>query len=207
MNAAISKGDFQTAVQVFSRSVPFPRIISLICDHPCEPVCKRREVGEPIAIRSLERSAIVYAVPQAVRKSMIPPKTQRVAVVGSGLSGLTAAFDLARKGYRVTIFEATDRLGGKLWNYSEELLPRSAIADDFEVLKKVSIEVNFNTYIVLQEALERLRDTYDAVYVGTGKASAQELGIETEISGPAIIDAVTFETELGGHIYRRERCI
>ena len=68
----------------------------------------------------------------------------------------------------------------------------------FEVLKKVSIKVNFNTYIVLQEALERLRDTYDAVYVGTGKASAQELGIETEISGPAIIDPVTFETSLSG---------
>ncbi len=198
MNAAISKGDFQAAVQVFSRSVPFPRIISLICDHPCEPVCKRREVGEPIAIRSLERSAIVNAVPQAVRKSMIQPKTQRVAVVGSGLSGLTAAFDLARKGYRVTIFEATDRLGGELWNYSEELLPRSAIADDFEVLKKVSIEVNFNTYIVLQEALELLRNSYDAVYVGTGKASAEELGIKIEISGPAMIGALTFETDLAG---------
>ena len=198
MNAAISKGDFQAAAQVFSRSVPFPRIISLICDHPCEPVCKRREVGEPIAIRSLERSAIVYALPQAVRTPMIPQKNQRVAVVGSGLSGLTAAFDLARKGYRVTIFEATDRLGGKLWNYSEELLPRSAIADDFEVLKKVSIEVNFNTYIVLQEALELLRNSYDAVYVGTGKASAEELGIKIEISGPAMIDAVTFETDLAG---------
>ncbi len=198
MNAAISKGDFQAAAQVFSRSVPFPRIISLICDHPCETVCKRREVGETIAIRSLERSAIVYALPQAVRTPAIPQKNQRVAVVGSGLSGLTAAFDLARKGYRVTVLETTDRLGGKLWNYSEKLLPRTAIEDDFEVLKKMSVEVCFNTYIALRESLEQLRNSYDTVYVGTGKASSQEIGIKTENSDLAIIDAVTFETGLTG---------
>ena len=198
MNVAISKGDFQSAAQVFSRSVPFTRIISRICDHPCEPVCKRQEVGEPIAIRSLERSALAYATPHDIRKPTIPQKRQRVAIVGSGLSGLTAAFDLARKGYPVTLFETTDRLGGKLWNYSDELLPRSAMADDFEALKKLSVDVRFNTFIDVSESPEELRHTYDAVYVGTGSTSGQDFGIETEESGSAIVNAVTFETGLTG---------
>ena len=187
MNAAISEGDFQAAAQVFSRSVPFTRIISRICDHPCEPVCKRREVGEPIAIRFLERSAIAYAPPQDIRTPATPQKRQSVAIVGSGLSGLTAAFDLARKGYPVTVFEATDRLGGQLWNYSEELLPRPAMRDDFEVLKKLSIEVRFKTYIGVHESPEELRHSYDAVYVGGGRASGQDLGIETEESVLAVV--------------------
>ncbi len=198
MNAEISNGDFKSAVQVFSRSVPFTRIISRICDHPCEPVCKRREVGEPIAIRSLERSALAYAPPLDIRALALPEKKQSVAIVGSGLSGLTAAFDLARKGYRVTVFEATDRLGGKLWNYSEELLPRSAMTDDFEALKKAPIDVRFNAFVGVRESPEELLHSHDAVYVGAGRASGRDLGIETGGAGLAVVDAVTFETGLAG---------
>ncbi|HTY23999.1 MAG TPA: FAD-dependent oxidoreductase, partial [Desulfomonilaceae bacterium] len=198
MNIAISNGDFQAASQVFSRSVPFTRIISRICDHPCEPVCKRQEVGEPIAIRSLERSALAYAPPQDIRTSPTAQKEQCVAIVGSGLSGLTAAFDLARKGYRVTVFEAADRLGGKLRDYAEELLPQSAMNEDFEVLKKVPIDVRFNAYIGVHKSLEELRHSYDALYVGTGSASGTDLGSETRESGLAVVDVVTFETDLTG---------
>ena len=198
MNAAIGKGDFKSAAQVFSRSVPFTRIISRICDHPCEPVCKRQEVGEPIAIRSLERSALAYAPPLDIRALATPQKSQSVAIVGSGLSGLTAASDLARKGYRVTVFEATDRLGGQLWNYPDELLPRSAMEEDFGALKKAPIEVRFNSYIDLRESPEELRHSYDAVYVGVGRASGQHFGVETGQSGLAVVGAVTFETGLPG---------
>lgn len=198
ITAAIAEGDFQTAAQLLRRNVPFAGIISRICDHPCEPVCKRREVGEPIAIRTLERSALAYARPQDIRTPAIPKKLQCVAIIGSGLSGLTAAFDLARKGYQVTVFEAADRLGGYLRHYPEAVLPRSVLGDDFEVLKKLPVDLRFSTQIGVRRSLADLQQEYDAVYVGTGRARNESLGIEISESGLAVVEAVTFETNVHG---------
>ena len=105
MTAAISKGDFKAAAQVLQRTVPFPGIISRICDHPCEDVCRRRDVGEAISIRLLEQIAMNHASAVAARPLPMPKKDKRVAVVGAGLSGLTVSFDLAKKGYQIVIFE------------------------------------------------------------------------------------------------------
>jgi NADPH-dependent glutamate synthase beta subunit-like oxidoreductase len=198
ISAAIAEGDFQAAAQLLRRSVPFAGIISRICDHPCESVCKRREVGESIAIRTLERSALAYSRPQDVRTPAIPKKRQCVAIIGSGLSGLTAAFDLARKGYQVTVFEAADRLGGYLRHYPEAVLPRSVLGDDFEVLKKLPVDLRFGIRIGVHGSLPDLRQNYDAVYVGTGRASNQSLGIEIDESGSVSVDAVAFETNMHG---------
>ena len=76
ISATIAEGDFQAAAKLLRRSVPFAGIISRICDHPCEPVCKRREVGDPIAIRTLERSALAYARLQDIRMPAIQKKRQ-----------------------------------------------------------------------------------------------------------------------------------
>jgi len=198
MTSAVSKGDFQAAARIFRRSVPFAGIISRVCDHPCEPVCKRREVGEPIAIRGLERSALAYASPEEQRMPAIPKKDRSVAIVGAGLSGLTAAFDLARKGYQVTVFEAADRPGGHLWNYPEDELPRSVIAADFEALEKLSIEVLVSTQIGVRVSLPDLQQEHHAVFVATGRASRPNLGVEIGAAGVGDVAGVTFETGLYG---------
>ena len=119
MCAAMCKGDFGAAAKVFVKSIPFPRIISRVCDHPCESVCRRREAGEAIAIRALEQSVVALAPSLSPAKYRIQEKAQRVAVVGAGLSGLTAALELRKKGYAVALFEASDRLGGSLWDFTD----------------------------------------------------------------------------------------
>jgi Fe-S oxidoreductase len=128
----------------------------------------------------------------------IQKKRQCVAIIGSGLSGLTAAFDLARKGYQVTVFEAADRLGGYLRHYPEAVLPRSVLGDDFEVLKKLPVDLRFGIRIGVHGSLPDLLQNYDAVYVGTGRASNQSLGIEIDESGSVSVDAVAFETNVHG---------
>jgi Fe-S oxidoreductase len=197
MNAAIGKGDFQAAARVFRRNVPFASIISRICDHPCEPVCKRREVGEAIAIRGLERAALAYAQPEAVRMPPLPKKDQSVAVIGAGLSGLTAAFDLARKGYRVTVFEAGHRPGGRVLTYPESVLPPSLILEDLEILAKLPIVLRLSTEVGVQVSLEKVQQEHHAVYVAIGRDLRQTFGIEpiTETADGA---PATFATSLPG---------
>jgi NADPH-dependent glutamate synthase beta subunit-like oxidoreductase len=102
--AAVRKGDWAAGLAAFHRTVPFPGIIGRICDQPCRPSCKRGEVGDPIMINALEKACLDNCGGPAPRVTAQPPKTTRVAVVGAGLSGLTAAIEIARKGYRVVVF-------------------------------------------------------------------------------------------------------
>ncbi|MFH0824579.1 MAG: FAD-dependent oxidoreductase, partial [Pseudomonadota bacterium] len=198
MCAALSKGDFRTAAGVFRRSVPFPGIISRICDHPCESVCKRREAGDPIAVRELERALSAHAGPLNTRSRPVPKKSQSVAVVGSGLSGLTVAFDLAGKGYRVTVFEAAERIGGYTRHYPETLLPQSVIQEDLAIFDGLTVDIRPDSPVDMERSRADLVQQYDAVYLGIGRSTNRNIGIGTDESGRALVDPVTFETGLHG---------
>ena len=102
---------------------------------PCEKKCLRGKVGDPIQIGALER-ACVTSTEQEQRVQPLPGREKKVAVVGSGLSSLTAAHDLARKGYPVTLFEPTDQLGGRLLEIHEALLPRQVIQGEIALLTR-----------------------------------------------------------------------
>ena len=106
-------GAWAEAWKVLRKAMPFPGILGRICDAPCRARCKRGQAGDPIEIGRLERACVTTPAP-AFRVLPLPRKGQSVAVIGSGLSGLTAAWDLARKGYSVHILEARSRLGGPL---------------------------------------------------------------------------------------------
>ncbi|HTZ00592.1 MAG TPA: FAD-dependent oxidoreductase, partial [Rhodocyclaceae bacterium] len=117
-----AKGQWNEALKTLARTMPFPGILGRICDRPCEQVCKRAEAGGTIAIGRLERTCVETAG-TAPRPLLLSRKPIRVAVVGSGLGSLAAAWDLLRKGYRVTLLEPGERLGGALRDYPESLLP------------------------------------------------------------------------------------
>ncbi|MGC8493915.1 MAG: FAD-dependent oxidoreductase, partial [Syntrophobacteraceae bacterium] len=123
MAAAIAGGDFTSAAKIFKKSVPFPGIISRVCDHPCQAACKRGEAGDAVALRDLEKACLDWAEERKAAGFSVPAKNKRVAVAGGGLSGLGAAFDLAKKGYSVEVFEKESRLGGSLFRFPGEQLP------------------------------------------------------------------------------------
>ena len=175
--AALGQGDFLAGRAIFAKSVPFPGIISRICDEPCQGVCHRGSLGGPIAIRALEQACLPLDAARAPVKPL-KAKGKRVAVIGGGLSGLTAVFDLARKGYTVVLIEAADRLGGRIWDVPESRLPRALIAQDLAVLAELEVDVLLET----TPCVEAVCSTYDAVYLATGQAEVT-------------VDPVTYATD------------
>ncbi len=158
-------GRWDEALQVLAAVMPFPRLLALICDHPCEEACKRREAGGPLSIGELERTAVRRGK-FARRPAPLQKKTQRVGVVESGLSSLTVAFDLARKGYGVALLEPGERLGGNLREMPECLLPREIIEEEAAVLKELQVDVILSTGLDQTWSPDELRSRFDAVYLG-----------------------------------------
>jgi len=198
MSYAISKRDFAAAAKIFRKSVPFPGIISRVCDHPCQDVCKRRELGSAISIRALERAALSWAPASEAREEATPTKNDRVAVVGAGLSGLTASLNLTRKGYQVVVFESSDRLGGSLWDFPAAELPGEVILADFEVLTRLHVEIRFKTVVGIDVSISDLQRDFDAVYVGSGIDSRNQVGLALNSEGEVSVNPETLETSSSG---------
>ncbi|NLL19435.1 MAG: NAD(P)-binding protein, partial [Clostridia bacterium] len=195
--AAVQKEDFEAGIKILKRAVPFPGIISRICDEPCQAQCKRGEVGDPIAINALERACLEYGT---VLESKLPPiikKDKKVAVVGGGLSGLTVALELAIKGYKVVIYEKEGYLGGSIRDIPAEKLPSELIeADLAQIGQNPLIEVNFQTRVGCDgsPSLADLIQEFDAVYLGTGAGDESSLDLARDGQGGLILDPLTFQT-------------
>jgi len=194
--AAIGRGDVSTALETFMRAVPFPGIISHVCDRPCEDECLYGEIGNPIAIRAIERTCVEQGDRPKPKASLRPQRNERVAIIGGGISGLTTAHDLARKGYRVTVFESTKRLGGRLWRADRDYLPAAVIEADLAVLGDLDIDVRLGT--PLGNTVDLLIDDFDAIYAAAGPGAAAVLGLPMDDRGSAVVDPVTFSTGIDG---------
>jgi ferredoxin len=173
--------------------MPLPGILGRICDAPCEERCKRSEAGGAIRIGALER-ACVQTDPPSTPMLPMPSKGKTVAIVGSGLSSLAAAGDLASKGYGVTVFEPGERLGGPLRDRDSELLPPEVIDDEIETLtrKKVCFETNRETDS--QAFAQHCLKGFDAVYLGLDAVGAQGWALERDDDGVIRSDARTRRT-------------
>jgi Fe-S oxidoreductase len=188
----MGRGDREAAFKVLAKTMPFPGILGRICDHPCEQKCKRGEVEAPIAIGLLERSCVEHATGK-VRVQLLPRREHTIAVVGSGLAGLTTAWDLLRKGFRVTIFEQNDWLGGTLWDLPEELLPREVIPAELAVLEVLKADIRLNQ--ALDATLfEGICGEYDAVFIDRESIARCNLPLQRNSSGEITIDAATGAT-------------
>jgi len=189
----IRRGDFASGFAVLAGSVPLPGIISRICDHPCEPACKLRDIGDALSIRALEQACTDYAY-SPLAPAMLPTQQKRVAIVGGGISGLTAGIELAKKGYAVVVFEAKARLLDRLFNLDEKILPRSLILADLALLTKLGIEIRTRTWISSGHC-HSLAEDFDAVYLGPGPEPLDAgMGVALRPNGFIAIDPFTFAT-------------
>ena len=182
--AAVKDNNIEEAYNIISKTSSLPAICGRVCpqEKQCESKCIRGIKGESIAIGSLER----YVADEAIRnnfKSVAKKKKKgkRIAIVGSGPSGLTCAGDLAKEGFDVTIFEVLHKAGGVLtYGIPEFRLPKSIVDNQVESLKQLGVRVKTNVPIGNAISLEELSNEYDAVYVASGAGLPKFMGIEGE---------------------------
>jgi len=190
----IAQGRVMEALQVIRNSNPFPSICAYICSHPCEEVCQRGQVDKPIAIRALKRFAVEFGGDRMIQPEAETTHEEKVAIVGSGPAGLSAACYLRKLGYPVTIFEAYSELGGMLRvGIPQYRLPREVLDTEVRRLIQMGVEIRTNTRVV---SLDLLFDMgYKAVFITVGANQSRRLGIEGE-DKPGVVDAITFLREV-----------
>src|SRR6266700_1709423 len=189
----IAQGRYDEAFKVASEPNPFPSICGRVCTAPCEDVCRRGEFDLPIAIRDLKRFASDHATQKA--RKITPPKkwlAERVAIVGAGPTGLSAAYYLARRGYRVTVFDAMPVAGGMMSiGIPDYRLPREELNSDIDAMRELGVEIKLNTAIGRDIEFEELEREYDAVLLAVGAQRSQRLGVPGEDSH-GVIPATNF---------------
>lgn len=171
---AIFEGDFEKSVAEIYRTNPFPQVCGRVCTHRCETACSIGKRGEPVAIRWLKRAA-VDNVPQdrtiaIALKDKAKTKTgKRVAIAGAGPAGLTAAFDLAKLGHEVTVYEEKPRPGGMMrYGIPEYRLPYERIDADIAVIEAAGVKIRCNTKLGRDVTMAQLKGQADAVLLSTG---------------------------------------
>ena len=179
----IKEKDYEGAYNVISLSSSLPAVCGRVCpqETQCESKCVRGIKGEPVGIGRLERFVADYHLAHDHEVEKPASNGHRVAVVGSGPSGLTCAGDLAKKGYEVTIFEALHTAGGVLvYGIPEFRLPKSIVSKEVDNLKKLGVTVDTNVVIGKSITVDELLEEYEAVYIGSGAGLPSFMNIPGE---------------------------
>ncbi|NQS88393.1 FAD-dependent oxidoreductase, partial [Patescibacteria group bacterium] len=180
--ALISKGKFKEALELIREKNPLPAICGRVCTHPCEDECQRQRVDEPVAIDLLKRFLADCEKGMVFEVKIEKEKDSKIAIIGSGPAGLTAAYDLRKMGYKVTIFEALPVAGGMLAvgipNYR---LPEDILRKEIGILEQLGIEIRLNTPIGENLTIEGLKnDGYEAIFIAGGAHISMKLRISGE---------------------------
>ncbi len=195
--ALVGQGKYADAVRLIRKDNPFPTACALICEHPCESYCRRTLLDAPVNIRGLKRTAVeragIVAAPERMDKT-----GKKVAIIGGGPSGLSAAYYLQLMGHQCTVFEMHKRLGGMLvYGIPAYRLPREILQNDIDCILSTGVQVKLNTKVGEGEyTMERLRAEYDAVYISIGAHTDNKVGIEGE-DATGVLSAVEFLGNIG----------
>ena len=191
--SAIREEDYNLAYELNRGDNLFPAILGRICVHPCEEKCRRGLLIDlPISICSLKRASADFRRESLQKEVLANKRDRRIAIIGAGPSGLSAANDLARLGYSVVLFETFPIPGGMLnVGIPPYRLPREVVQQAIEEVERLGVKIMTGTPIGKEFNLESLRKQYDAVYIAAGAHKAEKLGIRGEdLQG--VIHGVTF---------------
>ena len=196
---SIRERDYEKGLQLMYRTNPFPATCGRICTRRCESVCPVGIQGEPIAIRWLKRFIVDQIAPQDYARILADQtgdSGRRVAIIGAGPGGLSAAYYLRRKGHAVTVFESQAMAGGMLrYGVPSYRLPDPALDKDIDYIRSLGVEIRFNTRVGRDIPFDELLDGYDAVFISTGLTLPSSMRIQGEdhprvLSGLKVLDDV-----------------
>ena len=178
----IAQGDYHGAVKIIKEKLPLPAAIGRVCPHPCEDNCRRALVEQPLSIAYLKAFAADKDLASDTYKAECAPDTgKRVAIVGGGPAGLTAAYFLRLKGHDVTIFDASAKMGGMLrYGIPAYRLPKSVLDREIDEIASLGIHMKNNVRIGRDVTLSALREEFDAVIVAVGAWSSMGMRCKGE---------------------------
>lgn len=192
---SVAKRDFKRAYDLIMEKNPLQSVCSWVCNHACETECTRGEIGTPIPIKEIKRFVLEYGERMGWRTQVkiTKQRPEKVAVIGSGPAGLSAAWNLASAGYKVMVFEKESRLGGMLrYGLPAFRMNRDVLDMELDVLKGAGIRFETGKALGREISVESLkREGYKTVFVGIGAQQGREMGIPGEET-PGVIPALEF---------------
>jgi NADPH-dependent glutamate synthase beta subunit-like oxidoreductase/Fe-S-cluster-containing hydrogenase component 2 len=208
--ALLQQGRFEEAVELIRKSMPFPAICGRVCFSPCQDACSRKNIDQPVGIRYLKRLAADIEREQGrIKPSPTAKKhSERVAIIGAGPAGLSAAYELAKLGYPVTIFERMPQPGGMMrYGIPDYRLQKYVVANEIAYIQDLGVEIKTTVEFGKDVQIDTLRNQgYKAIFIGIGAQQSQKLGIPGEdLKG--VLHAVEFlrHISLGKYINLGDR--
>ncbi len=196
----VKEGKYKEAIKIILQDLPFPGTLGRVCPHTCEKSCRRLEIDESISIRELKRVAADNTDLSEIPVPQITKREEKVAIIGSGPAGLTAAYFLAQDGYQVSVYEAMPETGGMMrYGIPEHRLPRSVLDAEIENLKRYGIELHTNMAIGKDLTIKELQEQgAKAIFLGAGAWKGLTLRIEGDKSeGVEDVTAFLRDVHLG----------
>jgi NADPH-dependent glutamate synthase beta subunit-like oxidoreductase/Pyruvate/2-oxoacid:ferredoxin oxidoreductase delta subunit len=198
--ALINAGRFAQALDLIRENNVLPGICGRICTHPCEAVCRRGELDEPVAIMDIKRFVADHerTHPREIPAGDVHKRSEKIVIIGSGPAGIAAAADLARFGYGVTVLEKEKQAGGLLrYGIGRHRLPRDIVDNDLEFIEKLGVRFITGHSVDLVRDMDALKKDFDAVIISIGTGSDIKLGVPGET-----LEGVEGCLSFLGHFYR-----
>lgn len=194
--ALVARERYADAVRLIRKDNPLPVTCALICEHPCENRCKRTMIDAPVNIRGLKRAAVDMAEDVPIPERA-PATGKKVAVIGGGPGGLSAAYYLSLMGHEVTIYEQRKKLGGMLrYGIPNYRLPRKRLDAEIDAILSAGIEVRAGISVGEDVSVADLRKDYDALYIAIGAHTDKKIGLEGE-DAEGVVSAVEMLRKIG----------
>ncbi len=190
--SAAADGNYDDALRIYRQDNPLPGVCGRVCYHPCESECNRKEFDEAINIRGFERYLADHGKVDVGREAPSRTRKEKVAIVGSGPAGMSAAYHLARLGYPVTIFEALPEAGGMLrYGIPEYRLPKQVLRKEIGYIEQLGVRIKTGVRVGRDISLAEIRNGHQALFIAAGAHGGVRLGVEGE-DLPGVMEGILF---------------